>query len=152
MNFEEALVLELSSIPSFENSISPFCKRRNRATFYCLYLFRGRTNTRFKRLCQYQRVNMRNRIIAKSYIEMKENTKLVIHKLLSFLVGPLVSMGLSLKLFLMSSQTNCMKKNMSIIGVLLIFVYGCKRKGGNECKLEGNQALYSRFIVITNYH
>ena len=35
---------------------------------------------------------------------------------------------------------------MSIIGVLLIFVYGCKRKGGNECKLEGNQALYSQYL------
>lgn len=85
MNFEEALVLELSSIPSFENKIFPlFAKEGTEPPFIVYISSEGERTQDLNGYANTKELTCEILIIAKSYIEMKENTKLVIDKLLSF--------------------------------------------------------------------
>jgi hypothetical protein len=85
MNFEEALVVEISSIPSLENKVFPLYAKEGIEPPFIVYIssegertqdLNGYANTK-EMVCELF-------ILAQSYVEMKENTKLVIDKIISF--------------------------------------------------------------------
>lgn len=85
LNFEEALVMELASIPSFANKVFPlFAVEGTEPPFIVYISSEGEQTQDLNGFAQTKELRCEINVIAESYTGMKENAKLVIDKITSF--------------------------------------------------------------------
>lgn len=85
LNFEEALVVELSSIPSFANKVFPLYAVEGTEPPFIVYISSDGEQTLYlDGFAETRDIRCELNIIDANYTDMKENSKLVIDKITSF--------------------------------------------------------------------